>query len=212
MAQKKDKFTQYLVIAMVVLVVGTGAIFSVATKPKAEKINIPAITSVTTENSISFNSELTGVPEVQIWQDYQCPACRSFEETYDSYLAGVIKDKKAKVSYYPLSFLGKESVLLANAAVCSADEGKYLPFQSYLYRNQGTENSGIWNSKSIIKGGKVVGLTSDSFKSCVEKQSKNAFVKTVAAFGNTSKIDHTPTVVVNGKAINPSDLKSAIEG
>ena len=141
MAQQKDKVTQYLVVGMVSLVVVTAIGFSIATKPKPEKIDVPAIASVTTENAIVFNSDLTGVPEVGVWQDFQCPACRAFEETYDKYLANAILDKKAKVSYYPLSFLGartqvNESALLANAAVCAADEGKYLPFQSYVYRNQ----------------------------------------------------------------------------
>lgn len=212
MAQKKDKVTQYLVIGMVALVVITGVGFSVATKPKAEKIDIPAIASVTSDNAITFNSSLTGVPEVGIWQDYQCPACRSFEETYDKYLAKMIKNQKIKVSYYPLSFLGNESGLLANAAVCAADEGKYLPYQSYLYRNQKTENSGYWKQKEILNGAKNVGLTSDSFKSCVIKLKKKDFVTAVSAFGNTSKIDRTPTITVNGKAISPVDLKKSIEG
>ena len=212
MAQQKDKVTQYLVIGMVALVVVTGIGFSVATKPKAEKIDIPAIASVTTENAVVFNSELTNVPEVGIWQDFQCPACRSFEETYDKYMAKMIKDKKIKVSYYPLSFLGKESVLLANSAACAASEGKYLPYQSYLYRNQKTENSNYWKSKEILNAGKAVGLTSNTFKSCVQKGSNGKFITAVSAFGNTSKIDRTPTVTVNGKAINPADLKKSIEG
>lgn len=210
--QSKDKFTQYLVIAMVVLVVGTAAGFSIATKPKPEVIDIPAIASVTTDNAIVFNKDLTGVPTVEIWQDYQCPACRSFEEAYDHYLAQTIQNKVATVSYHPLSFLGNESVLLANAAACIADEGKYLPFQSYVYRNQATENSGKWTVKEILKAGKAVGANSSTFKNCVEKNSKAQFIKSVSQFGSTSKIDRTPTVVVNGKVINPADLKSSIAG
>ena len=212
MAQQKDKVTQYLVVGMVSLVVVTAIGFSIATKPKPEKIDVPAIASVTTENAIVFNSDLTGVPEVGVWQDYQCPACRAFEATYDKYLAKAIQDKRVKVSYHPLSFLGPESILLANSAACAADEGKYLPYQSYLYRNQAAENSGYWKIKEILNAGKVVGLTSDNFKTCVEKGTKSDFIKTVSAFGNTSKIDRTPTVTVNGKPINVADLKKAIEG
>jgi protein-disulfide isomerase len=212
MAQQKDKVTQYLVLGMVALVVVTGIGFSIATKPKPEKIDIPAIASVTTENAIAFNSELTGVPEVGIWQDFQCPGCRAFEETYDKYLAKAIKAKKVKVSYYPLSFLGPESVLLANSAACAADEGKYLPYQSYLYRNQVTENSGHWDVKEVLNAGKAVGISSDTFKTCVNKSSKSTFIKAVSAFGNVSKIDRTPSVTVNGKLIPAADLKKTIEG
>ena len=150
---------------------------------------------------------MTGVPDVAIWQDLQCPACRAFEETFDKSIATAIKNKKIKVSYHPLSFIGPESVILANAAICAADEGKYLPFQSYIYRNQGVENSGIWNAKSLLAAGKTVGATSDKFKTCVQKLSNANMVKAVAAYGTAQKIDRTPTVTVDGKSISPADLK-----
>ena len=101
---------------------------------------------------------------------------------------------------------------MANAAACAADEAKYLPFQSYLYRNQVTENSGFWNLNEVFKAGKKVGLTSKAFKTCVEKGAKSDFINAVSAFGSSSKIDRTPTVTVNGQAINVADLKKAIEG
>jgi protein-disulfide isomerase len=57
---------------------------------------------------------------------FQCPVCAQFTQLNGPYIESLIAEKKATVVYHTLSFLGPESVNAANAAACSADEGKFL--------------------------------------------------------------------------------------
>ncbi|CAB4619855.1 MAG: thioredoxin domain-containing protein [Actinobacteria bacterium] len=196
-----DNTTRNLVIGMVVLVVAVGAIFSVLSNKENTSAALPASVSKDDGYGIVFNGELKGVPVIDIWEDFQCPVCARFEQTNSAYLEKIIEEKKAKVVFHTLSFLGPESSLAANAAACSADEGKFLGFHKGFYSSQPAENSGVITSDYLIALGQAVGITSDKFKSCVNNLDYKNWVNNVAASGGEQNINSTPTVFVNGKEI-----------
>ena len=49
-----------------------------------------------------------------------------------------------------MSFVGPESILLANAALAAAAQDKFLEFNTYVYANQQSENSGYWTNDVLI--------------------------------------------------------------
>jgi protein-disulfide isomerase len=116
-----DKITRNIVIGMVTLVVAVGVIFSVLGNRASTSVSLPSQTNTANGSGIEFNSELTGVPVVDIWEDFQCPSCKVFESTNGSALKALAVEKKAKVVFHPLSFLGPESVFAANGAACAAE-------------------------------------------------------------------------------------------
>jgi protein-disulfide isomerase len=118
------------------------------------------------------------------------------------YLESLISDKKATVVYHTLSFLGPESINAANAAACSADEGKFLSYHKTLYANQQPENSGAWSNDVLVVLGQAAGITSKSFTSCVNKMSYTGWVSNVAVAGAKANVNSTPTVFVNGKELD----------
>jgi protein-disulfide isomerase len=111
----KDNFTRYLVIGVVVAVLAIMVVPTVISKTKSVSQEIPS--TVTAENgyAIAFNTELTGVPVVDIYEDFQCPICQQFEGINGQYINSLITDKKATVKFHSLSFIGPESVRAANA-------------------------------------------------------------------------------------------------
>ena len=214
----KDNFTRNLVVVVVVgvlLIMVGGTFLSKSSKPSAA---IPASVSSSNGYGIVFNGDLTNVPVVDIYEDFQCPICQQFEKMNGDYLESLITDKKAKVVYHTLSFLGQESINAANAAACSADEGKFLSYHKTLYANQQPENSGAWSNDVLVVLGQAAGITSKSFTSCVNKMSYTGWVSNVAAAGAKANVNSTPTVFVNGKELdrkteyfNPDKFKAAIE-
>jgi protein-disulfide isomerase len=196
-----DNVTRNLVIGMVVLVVAVGAIFSVLSNKENTSAALPASVSEQDGYGIVFNGDLKGVPVVDIWEDFQCPVCARFEQTNSDYLEKIIEEKKAKVVFHTLSFLGPESALAANAAACAADENKFLGFHKAFYANQPAENSGAITNDYLIALGNGVGITSDKFKNCVTNLNYKGWVNNVAASGSKSNVNSTPTVFVNGKEI-----------
>jgi protein-disulfide isomerase len=205
-----DNVTRWIVIAMVLLVVVTGVVFSKLSQDNKENASLvalndtklkPAITStIDTENgsAILLNPGLAKV--VDIWEDPQCPVCKNFEDAIGDYIDSLIREKKATVRFHVLSFLGDESVRAANASFCAADEGQYLDFHHALYAVQSPlENSGFWSNEKLVSIGKKIGITSTKFSDCVTNESKIDLVK--ANYESMTKFDvqGTPTIFINGK-------------
>ena len=218
----KDNFTRNLVIGMVTLVavILLGKPINDIVNPREISQTIPAVASADNGYAISFNTELTGVPVVDIYEDFQCPVCLEFESVNMKYIESLITEKKATVHYHILSFLGDESVRAANASACAADEGKFMQFHNGLYANQPqAENSGEWSNDRLIAIGATAGISSDAFKNCVNDLGYEGWVAKSAEAASKANINATPTVLVNGKEINrqtdymsAANFKAAVEG
>jgi protein-disulfide isomerase len=136
----------------------------------------------------------------------------------------LVTEKKAQVTYHPLSFLGDgtkddESIAASNAAYCAVDEDKFLDFHKALYNVQSqVENSGFLNSENLIKIGEKIGITSTSFADCVTNKSKLVNVVAATESMNRYGVRGTPTTLINGKVwerqspgFDLTEFKSAVE-
>lgn len=209
-AKAQDNTTRWIVIAMVLLVVVTGVVFSLMSQNNKENASLaaldgtklkPAVTStidVANGSAITLNPGSAKV--IDVWEDPQCPICKNFEDANGDYIESLIREKKATVRFHVLSFLGDESVRAANASFCAADEGQYLDFHHALYAVQSPlENSGFWSNEKLVAIGAKIGITSKKFSDCVTKGSKVDLVK--ANYDSMEKfgVKGTPTVFINGK-------------
>ena len=233
-SQGGDPFTRWLVIGMVTLVVVVGAVFSLTSENKAKNEaftaldtfqsygTLPGTIDSTAGDGIVFNAGLA--TKIDVFEDFQCPICKLFEVPIGGYLTSLIKDKKAQVTYHPLSFLGNgnkddESIAASNAAYCAVDEDKFLDFHKALYDVQSqVENSGFLNTENLIKIGKKIGITSTTFADCVTNKSK--LVNVVAATQSMGRygVKGTPTALINGKlwerqspGFDVNEFKAAVE-
>lgn len=197
----KDNFTRNLVIVVVLGVTLIMLVPTLLSKQTNSEAKIPASVSADRGYGIVFNGELTGVPVIDIYEDFQCPVCAQFEAAQGDYLEALIADKKATVVYHTLSFLGPESIAAANAAACSADEGKFLDYHKMLYVTQPKENSGAWTNNSLVAAGASVGITTQKFTNCVTKGEYADWVQNVAVAGAKANVNSTPTVFINGKEL-----------
>jgi protein-disulfide isomerase len=198
----KDNFTRNLVIAVVVGVVLIMLVPTLLSKQTDTSAAIPASVSAEDGYAIVFNKELTDAPFIEIYEDFQCPACARFESISGEYIEEIITTKKAKVAFHTLSFLGGESQIAANAAACSADEGKFLQLHKTLFANQPSENSGAWTSSYFSTLGLGLGISSPEYDKCVSGNKYLGWVKNVAEEGAKRNINSTPTVLINGKEID----------
>ena len=197
-----DKVTRNLVIGMVALVVVVGASFSYFGSKGSTTAAIPSSVSKTDGYGIVFNADVPNVPTIDVYEDFQCPVCARFEAINGITLEKAIEEKKAKVVYHVLSFLGTESILAANASACAADEDKFLAFHKAFYSNQPAENAGAINATFLKALGASIGITSDKFAKCVDDGGYYDWVKNVGEAGSKANVNSTPTVFVNGKEID----------
>ena len=156
--EKKDNVTRNLVVGMVALVLVVAVAVSFGSNQAKENAKTPALVEKSEGYGIVFNKELTGVPKIDIWEDFQCPVCRNFEAINAKQVKEWIDAKKVTAVFHPLSFIGAESAYMANAAACAADEGKFLQYHEALYVNMASaENSGKWNPAVLPSDAGFVG-------------------------------------------------------
>jgi protein-disulfide isomerase len=198
----KDNFTRNLVIAVVVGVVLIMLVPTLLSKQTNTSAKVPASVSADRGYGIVFNENLKSVPVIDIYEDFQCPICAQFEKLQGDYIESLITAKKATVVYHTLSFLGPESVNAANAAACSADQGKFLQYHRALYANQPQENTGVWSTDVLGVLGQAAGIMSKKFTSCVNDMAYQGWVNNVASAGAKANVNSTPTVFINGKEID----------
>jgi protein-disulfide isomerase len=196
-----DKGTRNLVIIMVSFIVIVGVVFSIISNRSNSTAQVPAAVSEAEGYGIVLNPSAT--PKIDVYIDYQCPACRAFEIINGGYLNEVIAQNKAKVVYHPMTFIGPESILAANAAACAADESKFVDMNLALFQNQpNAENSGVWQSQALVALGKSVGIKSNSFEKCVNDGTYVKWTNNVAVESGKANVNSTPTIFINGKEMD----------
>ncbi|MCL7423774.1 thioredoxin domain-containing protein [Streptomyces sp. YS415] len=159
-----------------------------------------------------------------VWEDFRCPACKSFEDTYRSTIHELTDAGQLKVEYHLATIIdgnmgGSGSRNSANAAACAQDVGKFAEYHDVLYQNQPPEPDDAFaeNAKLFELAAKVDGLDTPAFRSCVEKGTHNSWVaKSNEAF-RSGGFTGTPTVLLNDKNIyqdqtmTPQKLKQQVQ-
>ncbi len=153
------------------------------------------------------------------FSDFQCPYCAmasglpnwtaqySTGKYSDLYgLAGKLEKRaeegKLKFIYVPMSFLGEESVLAAEAGLCANKQGKFWSMHDALFTaNDGKERDGTFtktNLKTIA--GNINGLNTTEFNNCLENDVELTNVKKIATIASKFTTG-TPTFYVDGTKI-----------
>ncbi|MFE7647028.1 thioredoxin domain-containing protein [Streptomyces phaeoluteigriseus] len=159
-----------------------------------------------------------------VWEDFRCPACKSFEDTYRSTIHELTDAGKLKVEYHLASIIdgnmgGSGSRTAANAAACAQDVGKFPAYHDVLYENQPQETDDAFadNDKLFELAGKVDGLVTPAFRTCVEEGTHDSWVEKSNQAFTGGGFTGTPTVLFNGKNIyqdqtmTPAKLKKMVE-
>ncbi|WP_059424265.1 DsbA family protein, partial [Streptomyces azureus] len=159
-----------------------------------------------------------------VWEDFRCPACKSFETAYRPVIHELTNAGQLKAEYHLVTLIdgnmgGSGSRNAANAAACAQDAGKFPAYHDVLFDNQPQEVDDAYarNDKLIELAGKVDGLDTPAFRKCVEDGTHNSWVaKSHQAF-NKGGFSGTPTVLFDGKNIyqdrtmTPAKLKQMVQ-
>ncbi|MFJ7177795.1 DsbA family protein [Streptomyces massasporeus] len=159
-----------------------------------------------------------------VWEDFRCPACKSFETAYRPVIHELTNAGELKVEYHLVTLIdgnmrGTGSRNAANAAACAQDAGKFPAYHDVLFDNQPPEVDDAFadNAKLIELAGKVDGLDTPAFRTCVEKGTHNGWVaKSHQAF-DKGGFSGTPTVLFDGENIyqdrtmTPAKLKQMVQ-
>ncbi|MFE7777409.1 DsbA family protein [Streptomyces sp. NPDC057445] len=145
-----------------------------------------------------------------IWEDFRCPVCAQAENILRDTIHELTDSGQLRADYHfatiiDARFGGTGSLRAANAAACAQDAGKFVPYHDVLYQNQPPESEDAFGDpKRLIElAGKVEGLDTPRFRSCVEQGKYNGWVEKSAEAFRNSDYGGTPTMLLNGEPVFP---------
>lgn len=229
-ADKKQRnlITVGIVGIVAVLVVLAGfAIASISSdNAKDTALNVPA--NVTDDYGIVYDAEAAGGEpatdpvSVELYEDFQCPACQAFEATSGDFLREQVKSGAIEITYRPFSFLddlggspNEYSARSTNLAICALDAGgveDYITVHDYLYENQPTEGEPGPDNAELIEAAEGLGIT--GIEECVRTERFGRWIDDAKNAGTAEGVTGTPTVLVAGETVEnptPQALQAAIE-
>lgn len=210
----------WIVIAVVVVGVVIGVIIQ-ANRSSSDSANSPDFASPAHVLGAN-NTEDLGDPEapvvVEVYGDFQCPACAQFFETTQPTIDQLIIDRKILFLFGNFAFLGPESFRAASAALCAGDADVYWEYNKLLYRNQSEiENSGFLTADQLIAFGgetRIVGDELAEFERCVREVRYDGFVRHQTENAADKDVTGTPAVFINGELLEnptPARLDAAVD-
>ena len=150
------------------------------------------------DRCVSIGADDAPVTLVEV-SDFGCPHCKAFHEEKSV----PIKEKYVDVGQVKWVFLPyalrPETVPAANAALCAADQGKYLEFSNALF-SQPVESALI--RVGFVAAAEEVGLDSETFTSCLEDGRYNSTIGANQQAARANNVSGTPTFFVNDQIVS----------
>ncbi len=151
---------------------------------------------------------------VEVWSDFQCPACQQFAQSVEPLLVeNYVATGKIRYEYRHFPFIddqaiGDESDQAANASMCAAAQDKFWEYHDFLFANWDGENQGAFADKRLVAIAEAAGLDMAQFNDCFEANTYEDVINQDLADGNSAGVTGTPSVFVNGTIIKPGFVPS----
>lgn len=213
--KRRDRAVRLSIAGVVLLVlagIAGAVIWSTNSSPEIDA-DAPLPTGVA---SVSSGAPVgtAETPVLDVYEDFQCPACRSLEEQIGPTLDQLATDGKLRINYHPMNFLdrnlGNDSSTLAGSAFgCAIDAGKTSEYHRIVFANQ-PEAEGTGYTKELLKElGAAVGITGpalDTFNSCVDDITYSGWVNASNTSASEAGVRSTPTLILDGEPVDLSSL------
>jgi protein-disulfide isomerase len=172
-----------------------------------------------TDGSLTMVRPGVDGPVVEIYADFACPHCGTFDRMVDPMLKQLAVAGKAKVVYRPMVVFAKgsepmhgNSLRAASAMRCLGDGARWLSYQDALYAHQpATQYTKGYELADLVSYAAPLGVGDAAFRECVNEQRFASSVLATSRQYTSAGISATPTVRVNGAALPTSALGSAEE-
>jgi protein-disulfide isomerase len=191
------------IVAVLVLLIAGGIGYGVYASQRSDSYTAPpgAI-----ENGTGIAAS-DGPVTVDIYEDFMCPHCKEFEDTYGTQVAQLGTEGKAQLVYHPIAILDQSSTTnystrSAAAAGCAAADGKFRDFAQALFAQQPSEGSAGLSDDKLIQIGTSLGLSDSTFGKCVRDGTYKSWVQHVTDEASAAGVTGTPTVKVAGKQVD----------
>lgn len=159
-------------------------------------------------------------PVLDLYEDFQCPACRALEKRIGGTLKQLAAEGRVKVVYRPFQLFQQEPLMsnsrrAANAAACvPVDE--WVQYHDKLYGEQPAEGDVGFRNADLIDWATRLGAAGPEFADCVNGARQIDQVEKASAQAGRAGVDSTPFLALNGRKVDddvlgsPDELRRAV--
>lgn len=168
--------------------------------------------------ALPYGNAERSAPVLQLWEDFQCPACAQLELINGSGIKELANTGQVQLLFRPTAFLDRNlnntsSAEAINAWGCAIDEGKTAEYSGIVFANQPAEGAGF-SLDQLIGFGEQAGLTGaafDSFSQCVNDGTYLGWAVNSTDVFYADEVRGTPTGVLNGEQLSGAQLADQAE-
>jgi protein-disulfide isomerase len=131
---------------------------------------------------------------VVVFSDYQCPACRDYDQVLDSLVSAHPSEVRIIFRNYPLRTIHPDAEVAANAAECAAEVGAFRRFHQLLFAEQDSLKAARWGRWSAQAGIRDTAR----FVQCVRERRLSARITNDLALAEHLRLHRTPSVLFDG--------------
>jgi protein-disulfide isomerase len=142
---------------------------------------------------------------IQIFADFQCPACIRFSQTLGPVLESYAASGKVVLEFrqYPLTNIHANAYRDALAALCAADQKKYWTYKKWLYALEQKRSGAKVSDQDRIDLATAAGITDLTvFQQCLSTEAKKSQIEADIQAGDLLRLEWTPTVYLDGKKLD----------
>ena len=170
------------------------------------------------------------IPKLQLWEDFQCPACYEMEASSGSTVLKLAQEGKLRLEWRPTIFLDQNlaqlntkyqhpnSSLTATMALgCAVDAGVEEKFHPAVFARQHNQFNTLepkeegygFGLEELMSAATQAGLSGDAlntFQTCLTAEKYKNWVNASYNQFNSSGVTSTPTGFLNGKELDQKVL------
>jgi protein-disulfide isomerase len=152
------------------------------------------------------------VPVLEIWEDFQCPACQALEKANGAGIESLAEQGKVKLVWRPTTFLdrnlGNDASARALAAWgCAIDQGKVNEFHNQVFTNPPAKEGDGFTDDQLTGFAKAVGVPDmAAFGTCFADRTYLPWAANSTQVFFDSNIQGTPFGLLNGVEVPTGTL------
>lgn len=189
-----------------------------ATQPAQAPATIgkPADAGAPPAGTIVLAAQKQGAPVLDIFEDFQCPACASVEKTLGPQVKALVASGQVEVRFHMMSFLDENlrndsSKRAANGGFCANEQGKFLAWHDALFSpaNHPAKEGDGWTDAQLKALAGASGLDVTAWAACVASNKHTADVTAAEQTSLAAGVNSTPSYKLNGTALNLNTVMAA---
>jgi protein-disulfide isomerase len=191
--------TNWLVVGGIVLVgvIGLFALLYLTTR-ETEAQPLADYCAAAPQRCVAIGDEAAPVTFVEV-SDFGCPHCQDFHlEKADAIKENFVDTGDVRWVFLPYA-LRPETAPAAAAAMCAAEQDKYLEFANAMFAADDLTTS--LTRDGILAAGATAGLDAEAFQACVADGRYDSTIDVNQQAASAAGVSGTPTFFVNNQVI-----------